>query len=416
MSFSQGKVRKPIRYLTIFWAIACISLVFANTTYAEDEPSIASSQADPEVYKITAVSFTSWWSHDATGYHPAVFLKLENDSGRDLSGQLIQFQSRFTDLRNGYVTIGRKEMRCEFANHQQLYVVLKGPQTFELPIDENLWPRIECKVMCRIGEIGDEGTQTLLITKLESVTMTDEEAMVKLSKQPDIRHSRTKTSLGARFQAEYQKTKDRSGKGSVMDKPLSAKALALSNTQSTSGKNHIDQEAPLLGQYKGSRLPGLGDDFFQFDKTFGKAEQWDSSKNWTWVPYQNTSSRIKLFVGAKNRGAKADMLIAKVPADQVKQHSQVIGLARALSGKFKGQKLSQLSSSVKYLPAGRIEVTNLSALGYRVLFINPCSVSRDDKSYILIVSRLNGDLQATTPNIIRSTRLLGFMVPLFPVD
>ena len=45
------------------------------------------------------LGYVTWWSHDAVGYHPAIQLKVENTSGQDLSGTIIRFQARFTDLQ-----------------------------------------------------------------------------------------------------------------------------------------------------------------------------------------------------------------------------------------------------------------------------------------------------------------------------
>ena len=153
-------------------ALAGILALISLTTFCRKAYCL---NADERPKRISVIGYVTWWSHDAVGYHPAILLKVENTSGQDLSGTVIRFQARFTDLRNGYVTVARQEKRTDFAYHQQIPLMLRGPSSFELPIDENAWPTIECKAMSRIGDVGDEGTQDLVVTRLESVTMTDEE-------------------------------------------------------------------------------------------------------------------------------------------------------------------------------------------------------------------------------------------------
>jgi hypothetical protein len=74
----------------------------------------------------------------------------------------------------------------ELPNRKIVYVLLKGKQSYELAQDVNDWPVLECKVMCRVGEVEDEGTQTLLITKVDTITMTDEDAFYRINRMPDI--------------------------------------------------------------------------------------------------------------------------------------------------------------------------------------------------------------------------------------
>jgi len=143
--------------------------------------------AHAPMQKISAVGYVTWWSHDAVGYHPAIWLKIENNSRLDLSKSIIRLQGRFTDLHSGYVTVARKEVHLDFMPHQRNCVMLRAPSSFELPIDENAWPTIECKVMCRVGDVGDEGTQDLVVAHLDQIAMTDEESLAHLIKQTGIR-------------------------------------------------------------------------------------------------------------------------------------------------------------------------------------------------------------------------------------
>ena len=157
-------------------AVIGLFLSFSN-------PNMASSyreSADSNPLKV--VNYITWWSLDPTGYHPAVLLKLENNSGADLTGQEIHFQGRFLNLRTTDITVARKDSRSSFTPHQRVLVSLIAPDAYELPINSGDWPKLECKVMCRVGDVGDEGTQTLVITEVERVAMSDDEARQGLEK------------------------------------------------------------------------------------------------------------------------------------------------------------------------------------------------------------------------------------------
>jgi hypothetical protein len=369
----------------------------------------ALADSDAASSKISAVSYVTWWSHDATGYHPAMFVKLENDSGKDLSGQLLKLQARFTDLRNGYVTVGRREVRSDFANNHQLFTILKGPISFELPIDENQWPSIECKVMCRVDDVGDEGTQTLLITHLESITMTDEEAMDKLSKMPDIR----KRSSFAQNSEAGKKVKSPHS-DAIPDRPMAATALALTNEQGGNrGENKKSSEKKIsLDKRSSLTCAGLGDDFLDFDKLYGESHEWDArSGTWTWVHYLQQNPALDIFVGAKGQSTKADVLIIKIPAHGSKNQSQTIALAKSFAGKFKTQPLSPPTSSVKYLPSGRTEFTTLSAPAYKMLLINYHGPYAPSSDLIIAISRLPDDLRSSLAKYAKATSMLSFLAP-----
>ncbi len=242
--------------VTIFLGLFLLAVPQASRAETDEN----SAPAPP---KISLVSYVTWWSHDATGYHPAIYLKYENDSGHDLSGQLIKFQCRFTDVRNGYVTISRKEMRTDLEYTHRQFVILRGPTPFELPIDENSWPNIECKAMCRVGEVGDEGTQDLILCRLDSITMTDDEALEKLNRQDDIRK--------ANFASG--KTRKRPHTDS-QEKPLVTKMPLLHLAGQTAGlvvngkTKKSGGPGSSLDYSLSTKGPGLGDDFFNFEQAF----------------------------------------------------------------------------------------------------------------------------------------------------
>lgn len=189
------------RNLTRVFALTLIAAVGLGTFCPPTIAQGASADSDSKTLKIEAVNFLTWWFHDATGYHPAILLRLENASGVDLSGVLVKFQARFTNLRTGYINVARVEKRIEYPPGKRQVILLRAPKAYELPIDQHLWPRIECKVMCRVGDVGDEETQDLLVTKLDSLTMSFDEAMTLLSKRNDIRIKKSTTHCQRRHQA-----------------------------------------------------------------------------------------------------------------------------------------------------------------------------------------------------------------------
>jgi hypothetical protein len=139
------------------------------------------SAEEAQQKSLTVLNYVTGWTHDAIGYHPAIFMLLENSSGRDLSNRPIRFQARFTDLHTAEVTIGRSDVRRELKPHQQFSLAIEGAQGYELPFELHQWPSIEAKAMCRVGGGGDETTETLTIAKLDSVARTTNEAFEMLN-------------------------------------------------------------------------------------------------------------------------------------------------------------------------------------------------------------------------------------------
>jgi len=353
---------------------------------------------------LELVSFVSWWSHDAVGYHPAIVFNYENVSGRDLAGQVVHFQARFTDLRNGYVTVARKEVReqKEFVPGADRMLVLHGPSSFELPIDQANWPQMECKVMCRVGDVDDSGTENLILARLESIVMTDEEAEDSLRKRNDIRPPRTDRH---RHRADHGDP--------VPPKPLAATQLSLNSPPPKPAKpQHVDKKNldKFLAQ---GAIAGLGDNFLQFETTYkqqpARADE-EFVGHWTWIRYTHEDPNITVFVGTKTNSA--DVLVIRVRAEDVQSESQIAQLAKAMSGKFKSQPLAHFQKSVSYRPGLRVEMSSLDAAGYRVFYVNP---SKEDNNYIVIMSRLlpTKDQKTLLPELFKRTQMLKFATPLF---
>ncbi len=369
-----------------------------------DDEDYAPEPKQKSVYKLAVRSFVSWWSHDATGYHPTVLIQVENVSGRDLTGIPMKFQARFQDLRNGFVTVARKEIRYEqlFVERAPKYLMLKGPRAFELPIDTDMWPTIEFKVMCRVGDVSDEGTQTLLVARLDSVTMTDEDSMSRLSKQ--ARFDNPSTPAAAR--------------PATPSKPLVATAGSLNPTKTTangSGASHHGQpgkKASLTQFIGGGGLPGLGDDFYAFEKLFGRPVQTETrDKTWVWAIYRKSMPSLNVVVGSHGKTGKADIIVVTVPADQVQNESQLVSLARSMSGPFKGEQPSQPSHSVRYLPNGRLEVSTMAARSYRASVMTP-EMPNIENCFVMAISRLPGNIQRLLSTESQRREVLRFLAPM----
>ncbi len=155
---------------------------------------IAPSTVEPEIEieevhnvdKLHVLSAVTWWSLDNRGYRPAVLVKIQNISGRDLTGKQLQFQARFIDTRTGQVTVGRSESKQSFPKNKLIYILLKGKDAYELSNNTDEWPSFECKLMSRVGDVSHEGTQTLWVSKVELVAMTDEDAFYKINRMADL--------------------------------------------------------------------------------------------------------------------------------------------------------------------------------------------------------------------------------------
>ena len=357
------------------------------------------TETQPASQDLSVVSYVTWWSHDATGYHPAIYIRYENDSAHDLSGSLIRFQCRFTDLRNGYVTVGRKEMRTDLARSRQRYVILRGARDFELPIDLNAWPNVECKVMSRIGEVSDEGTQNLLVCQLDSITMTDDEALEKLNKQDDIRKGRLNN------KARKHKTETPPEALAASQGPALSATPANSQPPKTSSKLAPNLDFSIKG--KG---PGLGDDFFDFEQVCGRPVETDpGSGKWTWAHYHEPDNS-DVYAGARKPGSKANIIISSVRSNKALTDAQLSLIAHAYAGKFKSQALGNFAHTVRYLPTGRVQMTKMSAPSFHLSAYNvDNSGDPSVNNYVLILSMLPVSDETTVVAEIKRSRILKFV-------
>ncbi len=339
------------------------------------------NEAGHEANRVAAVAYVTWWSNDATGYHPAIALTLRNYSGKDLSGQLIRFQARFTDLGNGIVSLGKQDLRRAFDKNKELSVVLIGRQPYDLGIDKYTWPAIECKVMCRVGSVGDEGTQTLVVTRLEPVTMNNDEALQQLNRTPEFSQIGGRASSPARTaSAPTRPAKPAS--------PLVATAGKLGKGQEGKPKN---EDGSAIAYIVARVLPGLGDDFYEFEKCYGlPAATNTGDQGWTWALYTHRQPAMRIVAGSRGKTGKVDMIIVEMPDPALEKEADLLPASRSLSGTMKMQKLSPPAHSVRYLPTGRLQLLTARAPGYRALYFTSPTRTQDGNTAFLVLSRLPG--------------------------
>lgn len=368
-----------MKLLCFCLCLAC-GIVFPNICFAANIESVNSTTAP----KISVAGCITWWSHDAVGYHPTILLKLENSSNINLTGELIHFQGRFTDIRTGYVSVARKELRQDFASHHQIYLSLRAPTAVDLPIDDNAWPSIECKVMCRIGSVGDEGTQDLLITHLDAITMSDEDAFAQLAKQTGFGRANS----------------------------------SVNNTRV--GKALLSSAQPLTSLFTiPPSLPGIGDDFYLFEKCFGQPAPSaiaPSKEDLTWASYPAAKPFSEVFVGSRSTTGKADIVILTLPASVSATDEDLLSLARALLAKTHGQSITPFVHSVKYLPTGRCEINHASASDCQILSFKLPNDSRETSKTVLAVSRLPGSLEKNLSSYAKKVAILQIIKPGLPLN
>lgn len=181
LDLMRRTVSRQLLYATVTITLSVLNLSAIVVSKGESGRVWAAANCT-NIPQIKVVNYVTWWSLDPEGYHPAILLKLENNSGHDLTGQQIHFQGRFLDLRTTDITVARKDTAGGFAPHQRMLVWLRAPDAYELPINVERWPRLECKAMCRIGDVGDDGTQTLVITEVENEAKTDDDARDQMDK------------------------------------------------------------------------------------------------------------------------------------------------------------------------------------------------------------------------------------------
>lgn len=388
--------------------------------------------------KIIVPAFVTYWTHDGLGYHPSISLNVQNDTGQSLVGQTVQMQAHFMLLSEGISTISRWQTSFDLIGGiQQVNTEAHGKRPFELPIDPNDWPLIECKVLCKIG---DNPGQTILITRIQAVAMNDDEARSALNNQLSryrlnkykVDTQRKKDALAAKTDpkpapltatANPLKTVKPPVKVEAPpqpEKPLTAVAASFSNPIA-SGAANTSPPREMAGASaveafigKSTSQPGLSDDFYLFEKLYGLPAQTDvKDKNWVWAEYRKPPG-TRVLAGSKGRTGKADTVIAVIKQDNLTD-TQTVNCIKAIAGKFKSEKLSPLEHSVRYVDTsisatGRLELTQLSGQSFRGLSFK---IREADGSHstAVAVSRLPGALFEQIRQEGHTTDLLNFLLP-----
>lgn len=395
----------------------------------DDNPSKPSN-------KLFIPAFVTYWSHDALGYHPSIAFTVENNTGKSLLGTPIQLQAHFRVLSEGILNVYNWQTYFDTSGGQQLVnTEAHGKRPFELPMDQSQWPLIECKILCKLPD--GSPSQNLLVARVQPVAMTEDDARSQLN----FLLGRTRL---AKAKMEAQKKKDQEkqqqtakanpsqikatnpaatkGGAQTADSRSEAKAepkpepkaeplMAVAGSLGSSLKpQEITSPFELLTR---SSYAGLADDFYLFEKTIGMPVETDlKDKNWIWANYRRQPA-LRFYAGSKGRTGKADTVIAVLQQDNLSD-SQVSQAIKALSGKFKGEKLNPIEHSVRYVdtsvsPSGRIEFMVANGQSFRGL----CFKLRENDgsvSTVIVVSRLPGSLAEQLKEEAHNTNVLSFLL------
>jgi hypothetical protein len=362
---------------------------------------VHAQEAGSQPRALTVLNYVTGWTHDAVGYHPALFMLLENSGGRDLSNKLIRFQARFTDLRTAEVTIGRSELRRELKPHQQISLAIEGEQGYELPFEIHQWPTIEAKAMCRVGDTGDEGTETLTIAKVDAVARTTNDAFEALNQATSYNPSARRKASAPRVERPVAAVTPLR-----LPDPTPMKAAPAVKASAERSIKVIGEPGGILGLLNSKPLPGLGDDFYNFEQRFGLPQSFDAKRpDWTFAKYKHPGTGTEIIAGAKDRSGNVDVIVLKVPRSSGVDQSALVNAAKQMAGKLKAMPLSPPSKSVRYLPSGRLELVTSSNAAYKVICLNP-EADDADNSFILVLSRVQQDTDVLLPALASKTQLL----------
>lgn len=350
----------------------------------------ASSQYDEErkAKSLSVLNHITGWSLDSNGYHPAVFMLLENVSGRDLSGITIKMQGKFTDIHTMEPSTAKTEIRRALKPHQQIPIALLAPQGYELPRDPNFWPVMDCKVMARVGTVGDEGTEYLLVTKIDSVTATQEDSFQKLNEVTSYDRSQHLPASSTRFPPATPPRQPKIQAKRPIE-ALTATAAKLPQPGSAPSSNTLRTK---FEQLTDKPMPGLGADFYEFEKTFGLPAATDAKKkDFTWARFRHNPSGVDIFVASKERSGKADLIAFVVPRSEASPDKKMIDRLKNFQGIAKSVQLGPVTRSVRYLPSGRLELTSSVGPGLKVMCMSLPAEGDRPASTLVMISRLGSD-------------------------
>ncbi|CAN5429329.1 hypothetical protein BH11CYA1_BH11CYA1_19380 [soil metagenome] len=442
-----------------------------NTQDLDDEEDDAPRRPVKAPPKLTVPAYVTYWSHDALGYHPSMALTIENVSDVSLLGEVIQLQAHFRLVSEGILTVYRWQTQLDtISGKQQVNTIAHSKRPFELPIDPAEWPMIECKIICKIGDASSEETQNLVVARIVPMAMSDDDARTQLNSQLGrnrlakakieqgkkkfeadhaAAHKRlelqgqppaksTKSPIGrslppssanapqksANVVANSQQTalpspqalslqSNQQAQAAQPLKPLTAVANTLGGIpvsgSSVSGTRTVNSSNNSVEQFlTKSNLPGLGDDFYLFEKSMGMPTATDAKdKNWIWANYKK-HPLVHIVAGSKGRTGKADVVVCAITQEAGLSDAQFTNFAKALAGKFKAEKASATEHSVRYTGDGRIELVNLTSQSLRAVYFS--STDSGQKVAVIAVSRLPGSVSELMKEEGQRSELLRFVL------
>lgn len=434
----------------------------------DDSQSSAQSKTST---KLFVPAFVTYWTHDALGYHPSICFNVENVSGTNLLGQPVQLQAHFRLLSEGILTIYRWTATFDtIGGMQQVNTEAHGKRPFELPMDQSDWPLIECKILCKLSDNSE--VQKLLIARIQPVAMTDDDARNQLNyllgknklakakmeqqKKKDAMAAKANAAASSHQSSGTQASKrpagssqnpggsgvngngttgggrgdgggdsNRPARPPVSEAPLTAVAGAMPGTSPISTniqppRASGGEGAAVSGSAidaltnKSLNLPGLGDDFYLFEKTLGLPLETDvRDKNWVFAAYKK-SPLFRLYAGSKGRTGKADVVLCVLKQDHIAD-LQLPSACRAIAGKFKSEKCTSPEHSVRYVdtsvsPSGRLEFVTVNGQSWRGLAFR--IKDTDGSPAVLVgVSRIPGALVELLKEEGHKTGILSFLLP-----
>lgn len=358
-------------------------------------PNAAKAQAeeDHKPRNLTVLNHITGWHLDGAGYHPAVYMLLENISGRDLSGVTIKMQGKFTDIHTLEPSTAKLEIRRTLKPHQQFPIALLAPQGFELPRDPNVWPVMECKVMIRVGQTNDEGTEYLLVTKIDAITATQDDSFQKLNEVTSYNRSHHhSTPAPVHHPSNHSSKHEGSRKIERPAEALVATAEKLKPPSAISTPRPAVAASGTLGTLTSKGVPGLGDDFYNFEKVFGMPVATDAKKkDFTWAKFRQAASGTEIIVASKERTGKADLIAFTIPKSEASNDQRMIDQLKSFAGIKKTVKLGPPNRSVRYLPAGRLELTSADGPGLKIMSMSVPSTADHPASTLIMITRLPGE-------------------------
>ena len=107
--------------------------------------------SDSSSGSLVLLNYIAWWAHDDRAITLQLLLPSRTKLARISLIRLLRFQARFIEIKNNYLSVARDDIRRVLAKGGQSQPeTLVGSEPYELSIDVNSWPQIECKVLYKL--------------------------------------------------------------------------------------------------------------------------------------------------------------------------------------------------------------------------------------------------------------------------